>query len=395
MLWIPRVLLFPLYATNEYLLRRPIGWLIRHAEAGNWFDKIQQLFTFGEDGNQMLVPTALFDFGLLPSVGLYYAGDDLFAKGNSLRLHGATWGRKWIDITAKDSYALTKRDSISARFEFKRSEDNVFYGIGANVDSHLASRYGLEKVEGAVGYGHKLFHESRFDFSAGVRRLVYIDGGCCGNPTLDERIAAGELEAPPNYREDYTTAYGSAVLWLDSRAKRPAAGSGAFFQGHTTASFDLNEARSWINYGGVIGAAVDLTGHQRTIRMQLGLDFVDPMQGNDVPFTDLTKMSSALMPGFIDGWMVGRSTAAAQIGYTWPVWAWLDGQARFSVGNAFGSHLAGLTPGSFRFSGDIGVTTAANRDQGFEVLFGLGTETIDQGADITSVRVTFGSRRGF
>ena len=46
-------------------------------------------------------------------------------------------------------------------------------------------------------------------------------------------------------------------------------------------------------------------------------------------------------------------------------------------------------------SGDIGLTTASVRDQGFEILFGVGTETFDQGGGITSVRLAFGSRQGF
>jgi hypothetical protein len=44
---------------------------------------------------------------------------------------------------------------------------------------------------------------------------------------------------------------------------------------------------------------------------------------------------------------------------------------------------------------DIGFTTASVRDQGFEILFGIGTETLDQGAGITSFRFAFGSRQGF
>ena len=46
-------------------------------------------------------------------------------------------------------------------------------------------------------------------------------------------------------------------------------------------------------------------------------------------------------------------------------------------------------------SADLGVTSIGKRDQGFEVLFGLGSETFEQGAGITSVRLSFGSRKGF
>jgi hypothetical protein len=77
------------------------------------------------------------------------------------------------------------------------------------------------------------------------------------------------------------------------------------------------------------------------------------------------------------------------------VWLGLDAQTRFTVGNAFGEHLDGLAPRKLRMSGDLGFTTSAAHDQGFEILVGLGSETFEQGAQITSVRVTVGSRRGF
>ena len=45
-IWIPRVVpCSALLAVNEYLLRRPIGWLIRHAEAGHWVDSIESILS--------------------------------------------------------------------------------------------------------------------------------------------------------------------------------------------------------------------------------------------------------------------------------------------------------------------------------------------------------------
>jgi len=93
-LWIPRIVLSPLYVANEYVLRRPIGAVVRHAERERWADSVVQLFTFGEGGKSLIVPTALYDFGLLPSVGFYYSGDDIVTDGNQLRLHAATWARR-------------------------------------------------------------------------------------------------------------------------------------------------------------------------------------------------------------------------------------------------------------------------------------------------------------
>ncbi len=389
------MLLSPLYVANEYVLRRPIGAFIRHAEREHWADTIADVFEFGPDNRNLIVPTALFDFGLLPSVGIYFSGDDIFADDNNIRVHAATWGAPWINVTVADRYSIDHEDALQLRFEFKRSEDNLFFGIGPDVTSDTESRYGLERTELAASYRRQLWNESRIDLTAGAHRITFIDGQCCGNPSIATRVADGQIMAPPGYGEMYSAAFGHAEVLLDSRRPRPEPGSGGFLYLHARPSIDMHDAQSWIEYGGVIGAALDLTGHQRTVKLQLGADFVDGISGGPVPFTEYSVLGSQFMPGFVAGWMIGQSTTFAQVGYTWPVWLGLDGQTRFSVGNAFGEHLDGFSLRSLRMSGDFGVTTSATRDQGFEVLFGLGTETFEQGAGITSVRVTFGSRQGF
>lgn len=220
-LWIPRIALSPLYAINEYVLRRPIGFLVRKAEREHWADTVESLFTFGEGDKNLIVPTALFDFGLLPSVGIYYAGRDTFADGNELHVHAATWGRPWIDVTVADRYKIDGASRVEARAEFKRSEDNIFFGIGPNVSSSTQSRYGLERVEGGLSYRRTLWNESRLDVGGGVHRLSFVDGTCCANPSVSDRVAAGELVAPPGFGDAYTTAYGRVDLALDTRLPDP------------------------------------------------------------------------------------------------------------------------------------------------------------------------------
>jgi hypothetical protein len=387
--------LFPFYAVQEYVVRRPIGAFVTLAEHDHWADTIEGVFTFGPQGNNVIYPTALFDFGLLPSVGIFYGGNDFLVKDNQLRLHFATWGAPWISATAADRYTITKNDIVEARFDFKRSEDNIFFGIGPEVRDGTISRYGLERFETSASYKHKIQGESKIGVRAGVHRISFVDGGCCSNPTVSQQIAAGVYPTPPDFGETYVTAFGGVDLTLDTRDPRPAPASGAYLHLYGNGNFDMHETRSWVQYGGVVGGSVDLTGHQRVLKIQLALGFVDLMQGDSIPFTEYQVLGGELMPGFIPGWMTGLSTAAAQIGYTWPVWLGLDAQTRFTLGNAFDHHLEGLVPGELRMSWDIGLTTSTVRDQGFEILFGLGTETLDQGAGITSVRVAFGSRQGF
>lgn len=394
--WIPRVILAPVYAVNEYLLRRPLGALVTYAERKHWADTVVELFTFGPANNDVIAPTALFDFGLLPSVGAYYAGDDNIVKDNQIRLHAATWGAKWIHVTAADRYSYDDKTAyVQARFEFKRSEDNLFFGIGPETRNVSRSRYGLERTEGSLGYHRRLLHESQMNFTSGIHAISYVAGDCCADPSLDVRIAEGVLPPPPGYHDDYTALFAHADVTLDSRVPAPLPGTGLFAHGESTASFEVDRERSWLAYSGAAGGAIDLTGHNRVLKLQAAVGFVDPLQGGLVPFNELATPGSSLMPGFIAGYMVDRSYAAAQLGYTWPIAVGLNGQTRLSTGNAFGDHLSNFSVEKLRVSADIGLTTSDARDQGFELLVGLGSETFDQGGKITSVRVSFGSRTGF
>jgi len=394
-LWIPRVVLSPLYVVNEFVLRRPLGALVRHAERERWADTVVNLFTFGKGGRNVMFPTALFDFGLLPSVGFYYAGVDVFATGNTMSFHAATWGPKWVNVTMADRYTIDPEDSVQARFELKRSVDNLFFGIGPDITSDGRSRYGLGRVEGSLRYRRGVPSHSHVDVEAGVHRFNFIEGNCCDDPSLDQRLSRREVERPPGYRETYSSAFAKLETTFETRRPRPEPGGGLFAHAMVQPSFDLENARSWIAYGGSAGAAVDLTGHRRTLRFQLGFDFVDSMSGDTIPFIEYPMLGGVGMPGFLPGWMTDRSTAVAQLGYSWPIWLGLDAQTRLSIGNAFGEHLDGFAARRLRLSGDVGFSTSSGYDQGFEVLVGVGTETFEQGAGITSVRVTLGSRRGF
>jgi hypothetical protein len=394
--WIPRVLLAPLYLVNEVVLRWPIGALISAAERDRWVDTVSDTFRFGRRNNYLVMPTALFDFGLLPSVGLQLSGDDMFATGNAIVLHVATWGPQWLNATMLDRYTWHDgRSRVTARVDIRRTADSLFFGIGPDVTSATRSRYALQRLDSHVSVKQALVGESGVSLYTGVRTTWYRDGTCCDDPPLARRVAEGSLPEPPGYGVDYTSIYQRVDVTLDSRAPRPAPATGVYLNVHGEPSIDLGHGRSWIRYGGLLGGVIDVNARQRALGLRIGAEFVDPISTNMVPFNELAGLGSDLMPGFVDGWMIGRSAIASQLSYTWPVAVWLDGEARLSAGNAFGDHLEGFALDKLRLSGAVGVTSTGARDQGFELLFGLGTETIEQGEHITSVRLTIGSRRGF
>jgi hypothetical protein len=396
-LWFPRVLLFPLYATNEYLMRRPVGAVFVRAERGRWTDAVAEAFRFGEGGKTTLFPMAAFDFGLRPSVSAYYARDDLLAPGNRLAIRASTWGARWVDVAAADRYAIDPADRVELRGELERGRDELFVGLGPDATDATRSRYGLARIDGELGFRRRLSETAWLDAGSGLRHTEFLDGACCGDPSLDARIARGELMAPPRYREPFTAAFARIALGIDTRRRRPEPGGGGFARVHGRPSVAGGNG-SWIAYGGVVGGALDLTGHRRTLTAELALDFVDPVSGpmsRGVPFTEYPVLGGDAMAGFVAGWLTGRSTAAAQLAYRWPIWLGLDARTRVALGNAFGDHLTGLAPRALRLSGDVGLVTGSDQDRnpGFELLLGVGTETFEQGGHVTSVRIAIGSRQ--
>lgn len=398
-LWIPRVVLSPLYVVSEYGIRRPVGAIVRRAERNHWAKTITGLFTFGEQDQNYVVPTVLVDFGLQPSAGFLVSLDDVILPDNDMRIHAATGGSDWINATFVDRYHWDDNKSrVAFRFQYLRRPDYLFLGTGPDVTDETRARYGLARLEGSAGLKHTLSGESLFTFTAGVRSIGYR-AGCCSDPTLDSRIADGSLAMPVGYgtqmnRGGYTVLFQQTMLMLDSRKARPGSATGLYLRLHGGSESDFEHSNTWLTYGATAGASVDLNKFQRVLTVQAGVELVDDVQG-EVPFNELSQLGSDEMAGFVRGWMNGQSTFVTHIGYRWPVWTYFDGQLRIAAGNAFDKHLDGFSVAKLRLSADVGLTSIGKPDSAFELLFGLGTETLENGPNITSARFSVGTRQGF
>ena len=197
-------------------------------------------------------------------------------------------GPAWISATLADHYAIDKSNTVQARLDFRRAEDNLYFGIGPDVTSATQSRYGLEKVEASLSYHAKIpGRESRLQFWGGIHRLTPVEGTCCNDPSVHERINMGQLMEPPGFSETYTAAFAAMDMMLDSRSPRPSSGSGAFLHLWGQPNLDIQRNSAWVQYGGAVGGAVDLTGKQRVFKMQLAVSMLDQIRGTaPVPFTE-------------------------------------------------------------------------------------------------------------
>ncbi len=398
LLWVPRVILFPAHVVAEYVLRRPLGFLVVSAEQGKWAEVLKDVFTFGPHNNIGIVPTALLDFGFRPSVGVYAFYDDFLAKDNALRVHAAFGGTDWLRLTVADLIPVGKNGYIKLRGEAARKPDFVFYGIGPLSLRSLRSRYGADWFDGSVTFHAALSSGLTADAYMGVKTISFYDKRDDGDRSVGANAAIGAFPVPTAYEDGYTGLRSGGRLTFDTRRPRPEPGSGVRIEGVGEFGTDLRapQVSSWVKYGGTLGGFLDVTGHNHVLSLSATALFVDPVQGQDIPFTELVSLGGTnQMSGYYPGRLLGRSAAVATLEYRYPIWAFLDGAAQIAVGNAFDEHLSGFKPENLRFSFDFGIRAAGDRDHAFSVLVGSGTETFGQGGRLNEARLLLGASRTF
>lgn len=398
LLWVPRVILFPAHVVAEYVLRRPLGFLVVSAEQGKWAEVLKDVFTFGPHNNIGIVPTALLDFGFRPSVGIYAFYDDFLFKDNALRLHAAFGGPDWLRLTLADCIPMGKTGYLKLRGEIARKPDFVFYGVGPRSLRSFRSRYGADWFDGSATFHAGLPAGLTADAYVGVKTISFYDKHCCDDRSVSANAASGAFPIPTGYEDGYTALRSGGTLAFDTRRPRPEPGSGVRLEASAEFATDLRAPHpsSWIKYGGSIGGFVDVTGQNHVLSLSATALFADPAQGETIPFTELVQLGGVnQMTGFLPGRLAGRSAAVAMMEYRYPIWAFLDGSAQIAVGNVFDEHLEGFEPENLRFSFAFGIRAAGDRDHVFSVLVGAGTETFGQGAHLNEARLLLGATRAF
>jgi hypothetical protein len=399
LLVVPRVLLSPLYVVSEYVVRRPLGFLVSAAERSNLPKALYDFFVFGPDHSAGVLPIAFVDFGFYPSLGLFFFSNDAFVKGHDLRIRGSTWGEHWLAGSWTDIFHLDPLTDLTFVASAVRRPDYRFYGVGSETVEADRSRYGASRLEAGLLLELKLGGLSRFESGAGVRRVHFHRGAFDDDPTLERNVGRKRYTEPDGYALGYTLVYNYAALALDTRRARPAPGSGVRLElrAEQLSQLEPRAVSSFLRYGATAGGFLDLGRHGRVVSLSVALSFVDPLTpGAAVPFTELAAIGGGeLMRGFTPGRLLGRSAAVATLRYRWPIWVWLDGSIQIATGNVFDAHLSNFDPALLRLSGALGIESVGSPDSSLELLIGAGTETFHHGTQVTSLRVILGSNHGF
>jgi hypothetical protein len=288
--------------------------------------------------------------------------------------------------------------------DYAHRPDALFYGIGLDSQKRNESRYAYSRSDIELAFDARVWRSSSARTFVRFRNMDILPGTCCGDPSIARRVADGSLLAPDGTPLPLPPGYGGyriytqgAELFLDTRAQRPAPGSGVRIGVHGDYAIDLEQPslRRWARYGAISEAFWDITGQNRVLHLGVNVQMITAIRGQ-VPFTELVDLSdTGPLKGFVPGRIIGQSAAAVTLEYEWPIWVWLDGTIHLAAGNAFGPDFAGFELGKARLSTGIGIRAPADLDHAFNFLLAAGTQPLDQGGKIESFRLMFGGMRSF
>jgi len=398
LLWIPRIVFSPVYLITEFVLRRPIGFVIAGAERAGIPATLYDFFTFGTEHQAGIVPTLLINFDFYVSVGLYAFWDNAFVKGHDMRLRGSFGGNEWRSAAFSDRWRYTSDpfDRIAIEPSLERRPDYTFFGLGYDSRQSSLVRFGQDRLQLRGLIDKRIFKASSVQAEVALRHVEFRRGGYKNDEELDDAIANGELPSPPGYDTGYFILRSGLTLTLDSRSPRPAPGSGVRLVTAFAHSADLRDSNSFVGYGSALTGFLDLNGRSRVVSLSVGARFADPIGDAVIPFTELVTLGGTEpMRGLYEGRLIDRSAAVAAIGYRWPIWIWLDGALRAEIGNVFAEHLDGFELKRLRWSASLGAGSNGSTDSAFEIGVGVGSETFESGGTVNSFRFVAGTTHGF
>lgn len=413
LLIVPRVVLAPAYVVSEYVIRKPLGWVTTAVEEEEVPEKLLEFFTFGENGETVVVPTALIDFGFGSNVGLYMRSRDLIVDGNRLSAHYGFGGAGWHTISVADRYTpAPKRHqsdqaqasdggrpqpatwSVQVSGEYHRRLDGLFHGEG-KTSSRRPTFFSYRRGELELRTNLAPLPGLKGELDLGLRTMHFRVDTRFGT-SIEDRVQAAQMVAPTGLAGYRLLKLGTRWA-LDTREPRPRPGSGLRAVAHLNFRQGLQGMKDtrWLHLGGELGAYWDVSGAQHLIGLSLHVH--DLIGGSGaIPFTELLEPSAMeILRGFRAGRLFGGSVTAAVMEYTWPVWLFIDGFIHGAVGNVFEQHFRDFALRDLRLSMGLGFRTTGSRDHALEMILGFGTETFDQGTRPELVRFMIGGTSAF
>ena len=403
LIWVPRVLLYPVHLVLEYVIRWPIIQGITLAEEHYLLTRVERFFTFS-DGDGGLFPTLFFDFGLSPSMGLYFFHDDVLVSDHNITMQLGYWPRSWLHVIVKDSFKVFKDRSgtVASRAEVIYRPDHVYNGLGPNSRQVDERRFRLQQTEVEMSLRAAFSGLHRFTAGLFYRNTKILDGQ---DPGIAEAGSPWDVTDPlqvPGYGETYNLLQAKMALELDSRSpdrvSRP--GSGVRLDLFGSFAIDPGDPElRFVRYGGEAAGFWDITGLNHVLALRLYAELLERVGGAHVPLTERIALGGGEhLRGFLEGRLRGDSAMVATLDYRYPIWSFLDANLFVSVGNAFLGRFDELHFKRMMMNWGLALRTNTSRNVSLDILVALGTNRFDQWEDnfrVDNVRATFGINQGF
>ena len=384
LLWVPRIVVYPVYLFSEYVLREGLSRAIGGAEKLRADSEEEDTFGF--------TPALELETQRRPVFGLMAIWREVGDKRHTLRGYAGFGGTDWLRAILGSRVDLDEGAEVTMRAEASRRPDGIFWGIGPLAPEGDAARYGRDVFEGSFAARVPVVSHLRLTFDAGLRRDHFDAPACCEEPSVIGRVARGEMTAPPGFG-GFTRLHQGLGLDVDSRDEPGARATGLAVHGDAAHAIDVESPHldRWVRWGGTLQGEVDVTGTERMLGLSLQARFADPLAGGEVPFVELASLGGDDMRGFVQGRFLGRSATVATLGWRWPLWPYFEGRTHIACGTVAGAHLDGWRAGDLRLSFDIGLHTEppSPTDWELELMVGLGTERFEDGGGPETGRVLF------
>jgi hypothetical protein len=406
LIWIPRVLFYPVHLVLEYGVRLPILTGITFAEEHYLFERVKRVFTFNE-GKGGVFPTLFFDFGLNPSVGLYFFYDDLGQENHDIVLQAGFWAHNWYHFVAKDSFRIFGDDSglVLSRAELIYRPDQVFKvftDLTPSAQERLTEErfFRLRQLELELSLRAFLQDLNRLQLSLFYRNARITDGEA---PSVaDPELGLNLPEDIPGYGQTHQLLECRLKLELDSRSPDRVFTSGTGVRFEAFGSFNINPAAPelrFFRWGGELGGFWDITGMNHLLGLQFYLEALEDLGSTPIPLTERLALGGMeLMQGFLSGSLRGDSAMVVTTGYRYPIWTFLDANLFASIGHVFRGRFEGLHPKRMALSWGFGLRSNTSREISFDLLLAFGTnqlEAWDEDFKIENVRIAAGINQGF
>ena len=407
LVWIPRVVFYPVYLVTEYLVRWPVGTTVTWLEREHVLERIADFFAIGDaPGDFGFFPTAFVEFGLRASIGFYVWGEGLPTPHDQSRLHFAWGGKDWWLVSARQRFSWGEKRSegtdfsrnfVGVEFELDYRPDNLFDGLETNGTTH-PTRFFWDQLGGQVDAELVFGQGDGLVISSGVHRNTFGRGLASresGERSIEQVFDVHDEDMVPGF-EGYTLSESSLRLVLDTRPPPTQPGSGLRVEAFGSFGADLGESeRVFLGYGADVAFFLDLSGRNHTIGLRERVELAEPLGDLPVPFVEQVALGGNYIRGFEEGRFRGSSGTVTTLQYTYPIWVFLDGIVFAEAGNTFGERFEGFALEDLRGSFGIGVRNNNDRDVRWDILIGFGTSPF--GADsfnVEEVRFLLGLSRG-